>query len=152
LRKLAPDTPRRLARLVARCLQPKPRRRLASATALREGLERVVGAVAPGECRLEIAAWLWERGIFRAEEGGTVAVRPDEDSAPLRRPRRWAIGAAAATALATAAAAANWIGFEPEGSWDIEALFGAGLPRITPVADSADSEPGEARGPVEAPE
>ena len=53
------------------------------------------------------------------------------------------------TALAAAVAAANWIGFEPEASWDIEALFGAGFPRIAPVADSPDSDPDEVLRPVE---
>jgi serine/threonine protein kinase len=148
LRRLAPDTPRRMARLVVRCLQPKPRRRIASATALREGIERVVGEVAPGECRLEIAAWLWERGIFRAEEGGTVAVRPEQEPALRRRPRRWAI-AAAVGALVAAAAVANWIGFESQPSWDIEALVRAGLPRITAAADAPDADREEAPRPVD---
>lgn len=97
LRKLAPATPRALARLVARCLRPKPGRRPSSATALREDLERIVGAVPPGACRIEIAAWLWQRGVFRPSEDGTVAVaRP----APVRRWRRRGLGWAAAAAVA----------------------------------------------------
>jgi Protein kinase domain len=74
LRKLAPQTPRVLARLVKRCLRARPGRRQPSATALREGLERCVGGVSPGTCRAEIAAWVWAQGVFRPGEDGTVAV------------------------------------------------------------------------------
>ncbi|MDH3521419.1 MAG: serine/threonine protein kinase [Myxococcales bacterium] len=98
LRKLAPKTPRALARLVARCLRSKPARRPPSATVLREALERISGNVPPGACRIEIAAWLWSRGVFRPGDDGTVAVlRPQPIRRPWRR-RAWA-AAAAATGL-----------------------------------------------------
>jgi serine/threonine-protein kinase len=97
VRKLAPATPYALARLVAKCLKPKPGRRPGSATALREDLERIVGAVPPGACRIEIAAWIWQQGVFRPGEDGTVAVaRP----LPARRARRKGLGWAAAAAVA----------------------------------------------------
>jgi serine/threonine-protein kinase len=96
LRRLAPETPRALARLVAKCLRSKPGKRPPSATALRERLERVVGAAPPGACRAEIAAWMWERGVFEPGEDGTVAVpRP----APRRRAWRGRLRWAAAVAV-----------------------------------------------------
>jgi serine/threonine-protein kinase len=95
LRRLAPETPRALARLVTKCLRPKPGKRPPSATALRESLERVVGAAPPGACRAEIAAWMWERGVFEPGEDGTVAVlRPAPRRRPWRSRLRWAAAAA----------------------------------------------------------
>jgi serine/threonine protein kinase len=105
LRRLAPETPRALARLVTRCLRSKPGKRPASAAALREGLERVAGATPPGACRAEIAAWLWERGVFQPREDGTVAVlRPIPRRPFWRGSLRWAAavvicGLCAASAL-----------------------------------------------------
>jgi serine/threonine-protein kinase len=96
LRRLAPDTPRALARLVTKCLRSKPGKRPLSSTALRESLERVVGSNPPGACRAEIAAWMWERGVFQPGEDGTVAApRP----APRRRLRRGRLRWAAAVAI-----------------------------------------------------
>ena len=96
LRRLAPETPRALARLVNKCLRSKPGKRPLSATSLRESLERVVGSNPPGACRAEIAAWMWERGVFQPGEDGTVAVpRP----APRRRLRRGRLRWAAAVAI-----------------------------------------------------
>jgi serine/threonine protein kinase len=104
VRKRAPRTPRALARLVQRCLRPKPRRRPASAAELRRALERQLGNPAPAECRARIAAWLWERGIFDEDEDDATR------AAPVRRPPRgvrpgvrWAIAAAVAAFLAIAA-------------------------------------------------
>jgi tRNA A-37 threonylcarbamoyl transferase component Bud32 len=82
-RKLVPGTPHALSRLIARCLPPRPKRRLQSATALRHALERAVGRMTPAECRDEIAAWLWERGVFVAEGDETGVSRPAR-----RNPRR----------------------------------------------------------------
>ena len=96
LRRLAPETPRALARLVNKCLRSKPGKRPLSATSLRESLERVVGSATPGACRAEIAAWMWERGVFQPGEDGTVAVpRP----APQRRLWRGRLRWAAAVAI-----------------------------------------------------
>ena len=88
-RKLAPETPRALARLIRACLRPKARKRLQSATALRGALERLVGNPSPAECRAEIAAWLWERKVFQPDENETEFVRQapakTRRGGPLRR-------------------------------------------------------------------
>ena len=119
LRRLAPETPRALIRLVNKCLRPKPAKRPPSATALRESLERVVGAAPPGACRAEIAAWMWERGVFEPGEDGTVAVpRP----APRRRPWRGRLGWAAAVAICGLCAA-----------WAVLAGFPAPPPWLSPT-------------------
>jgi alkylation response protein AidB-like acyl-CoA dehydrogenase len=103
-RKAGAETPRYLDRLIRACLRPKPRKRLQSARALRRSLERHLGAPAPADCRREVAAWLWERGVFDPSEDETMLVpRPDEKAGakPRARRRRWAV--AAALLLATAA-------------------------------------------------
>jgi serine/threonine-protein kinase len=99
-RKLAPETPRALERLIRACLRPKAKRRLQSATMLRGALERLLGHPSPAECRAEIAAWLWERKVFQTDENETVfAVRP-----PVAKRRsgalRWAAALAACAAVA----------------------------------------------------
>jgi len=105
LRSLSPATPRWLARLVQSCLRPKPRRRPASATALRCALEQRLGTSSPADARREIAAWLWQRGVFGEDDEATEA-RPLASRAGRRlRPR---LLAAAAASLALAAAAWAW--------------------------------------------
>ena len=105
-RRLAPKTPRSLARLVTRCLRPRLKKRTASAAELRRALERQLDGPAPAETRAEIAAWLWERGAFPEEDDGATRALP---SPPPRRRRRlvtalrWA--AAAVVALAALAGA-----------------------------------------------
>jgi serine/threonine-protein kinase len=71
LRKLAPKTPRALARLVERCLQAKPKRRFAATSELRRALERQLGQPSAADCREEISAWLWEKKVFKAAKGET---------------------------------------------------------------------------------
>jgi serine/threonine-protein kinase len=116
LRGLAPETPMALARLVTQCLRSKPGKRPSSATALRESLERVVGAAPPGACRAEIAAWMWERGIFRPGEDGTVGLgRPAPRRGPWRGGLRWAVAVvicglcAASAALVGRSAPPQWL-------------------------------------------
>jgi serine/threonine-protein kinase len=95
LRKLAPETPRALARAVHRCLRAKPKRRFASTAELRHALEHQLGQPSPADCREAIAAWLWERKVFKAGKSQTArAPRADR----IRRPwwRRPAIAALAA--------------------------------------------------------
>jgi serine/threonine-protein kinase len=70
-RKLAPETPRALERLIRACLRPKAKKRLQSATALRGALERLLGHPSPAECRAQIAAWMWERKVFQPNENET---------------------------------------------------------------------------------
>ncbi len=88
VRKLAPKTPRRLARVVARCLRAKPKRRFASTAELRRALERQLGQPSPADCRREIAAWLWDREVFKAEKGETsrsTRARANRRTAWMRR-------------------------------------------------------------------
>ena len=105
LRRLAPRTPRALARLVERCLQPKPKRRFASTAELRRALEHQLGQPSAADCRAEIAAWLWEQKVFKPAKGETK--RSPRASPP--RSAGWArrvavpvlaAGLAAASALA----------------------------------------------------
>jgi serine/threonine protein kinase len=103
-RKRAPATPRALARLLRDCLRPRARKRIASATALRRALERHLGAPSPADCRSEIAAFLWERKIFRASSGKTALVkRPRKAPRRSRGGWRWAIAAASCAAAGAAA-------------------------------------------------
>ncbi|MHC4505466.1 MAG: protein kinase, partial [Planctomycetota bacterium] len=97
VRKLAPATPRSLARLVKSCLRERPRRRAASATEVRRRLEGMLGTPTPGACREQIAAWLREHGVLAEEDGHTTLLRPPEHAR-----RRW--GAARAIAAAVACA------------------------------------------------
>jgi serine/threonine-protein kinase len=110
VRRLAPETPRALARLVRLCLRPKAKKRLPSATALRCALERHLGTPSPVECRAEIGAWLWERKVFVPDEADATRMH-----APPPLPRRglrplvpWAVAAATAAAL-IGAATTNWV-------------------------------------------
>jgi len=97
-RRLTPAIPRSQAALIRRCLQARPKRRIQSASEIRRALERSLGRVTPAECRSEIAAWLWERGVFIAEGGETGVVRP-YSSQRRRRPGRTAAFAVASGAL-----------------------------------------------------
>jgi serine/threonine-protein kinase len=104
LRKLAPGTPGWMVRLVRSCLRAKPKRRPASATALRCELERCLGTSSPADARREIAAWLWAREVFGHSEDETLAKPRVERAARRRRaPLRWLAAAAACGALAAGA-------------------------------------------------
>ncbi|MDJ0850713.1 MAG: serine/threonine-protein kinase [Myxococcota bacterium] len=111
-RRLAPKTPRSLARIVTRCLHPRLKKRTASAADLRRTLERQLDSPAPVETRAEIAAWLWERGAFPEDDGSATRALP----APLPRRRRgrtllrWAAAAALAGAVL---AGASFVKREP---------------------------------------
>ena len=144
LRRVSPETPRALARLIAKCLKAKPHRRIESATALRESLERMADAASPGVCRVEIAAWLWGRGVFSPGEDGTVVV----SRLPRRRSRRsralrWVAAAALCGGLAAAAGSVGWVELGeqigPElrahGKRTFEALFPA------EASESEEAEP-----------
>ena len=111
VRGLAPRTPRALNRLVRNCLRPRVKRRIQSATALRCTLERLFGDPSPAECRAEIAAWLWERKVFQANENETEFVsHPVTRNAPRKRLRLLAgsAGAAAAAAIVAAVGAVHF--------------------------------------------
>lgn len=122
-RKLAPETPRALARLVRACLRAKPKRRIRSAKALRRTLERLLGVPAPADCRQEIADWLWEHKVFRPVQGKTARIAKQRPrarpwAAPLRRI------AATAVAFAALAAAAVATGLVDLSALEIPALLG----------------------------
>ena len=98
-RRLTPGIPRSQAALIRRCLHARPKRRIQSATEIRQALERSIGRVTPADCRSEIAAWLWERGVFVAEGNETGVIRPPEDRPAFRHPVRTAAFALASAAV-----------------------------------------------------
>jgi serine/threonine-protein kinase len=143
VRRLAPATPGALAGLVKRCLRAKPRRRPAHTADLRRALERQLGHPAPAESRAEIAAWLWERGVFAAaEDDGTRPVPAVLRRRGTRRPLRWA--AVLALALAAAAAATSHV--------QLEALAAPVLARLNEVAQGARAAPAPPEAPAAKPE
>jgi serine/threonine-protein kinase len=79
LRRVAPGTPRWLAKLVRGCLRAKPGRRPATASALRRALERGLRHEGPVESRRCIAGWLWERKVFEpnGDETAVAPLRPE---------------------------------------------------------------------------
>jgi serine/threonine-protein kinase len=101
VRKIAPGTPRILARLIRGCLRAKPARRISSIPALRQALERTLGRPSPLDCRNEIAQHLWAQGVFRVEEGKTAVKKtaPARARIASRRNRRWALSAATSVLL-----------------------------------------------------
>jgi serine/threonine-protein kinase len=106
VRKLAPNTPRALARLVERCLCAKPKRRFAATSELRRALERQLGQPSAEGCREQIAAWLWERKVFKAAKGET---RRTPRSRPKARSwARRAVMPVLAAGLAAAVALGWW--------------------------------------------
>jgi serine/threonine-protein kinase len=98
---------RRLRRLVRLCMQRDPGRRPSVDEALRL-LDQQLGQVAPAEARAELAAWLWEVGIFRprqevAPPASALAVaRKARRSIPISRRHAMAALGAAAAVLAVA--------------------------------------------------
>ena len=108
--RVAGTTPRSLRRLVRRCLQPRARKRMASALDLRFALERQLGSPTPTECRAEISAWLWAQQVFEAldqDDATRLATPVVRKTAKLRW--RWAVAAIAASGLFALSAATNWI-------------------------------------------
>ncbi|MBW2280039.1 MAG: serine/threonine protein kinase [Deltaproteobacteria bacterium] len=98
-RRAARETPRGLARIVRRCLRALPKQRFASTAQLRRALEHQLGRISPQDARDELAAWLWERGVFELRDGETVAA-PAASAAPRRGRMRWAVAAVAALVFA----------------------------------------------------
>jgi hypothetical protein len=93
LGKAAPSSPRYLRRLVRSCLRAKPRRRPGSVRKLRVELERRLGRPTTADARDEIAAWLWELGLFQVREGETLIARAGHAvPAGWRTKMRWVSG------------------------------------------------------------
>jgi hypothetical protein len=88
--------PRVLRRIVRRCLKPKASRRIASATAIREPLESLLGRPSDVELRRSLASWLWGRHVFEARTNETVVMlAPAAGSSSVRRRGlRWAMALA----------------------------------------------------------
>ncbi len=105
-RRARPGVPRWLDALVHRCLRPRPKRRPESAAAVRETLERRLGAPSPAACRAEIAAWLWEHKAFRGKPDETVFARRAGRRVHIRVRRLGWVAAAAATGLLAASVGA----------------------------------------------
>ncbi|MFQ5698014.1 MAG: serine/threonine-protein kinase [Myxococcota bacterium] len=126
VRRLAPGTPRALARLVRRCLQVRRRRRVQSATALRHALERILGTPTPRDCRATLGRWLEERGALGDDPRATVAL------APRRRVGRFGALRAVAAAIVAACLTTGAVAERPTGELDPpgsvpEAISGAAL-------------------------
>jgi serine/threonine protein kinase len=109
VRKLAPKTPRALARIVEKCLRAKPKRRFATTTELRRALERIAGSPPAADCREAIAAWLWEKKVFKAAKGETRRAPRARAARGGSWGRRLALPALAASLAA--AAAFGWVGW-----------------------------------------
>jgi len=100
-RALVPQVPRVLSQIIATCLRAKPKKRWASASALRSALERHLGAPTSLESQVEIAHWLRERELIESRQDDTVATAPaDIRHASPSAPRRWAAVLTAAVAIA----------------------------------------------------
>jgi serine/threonine-protein kinase len=103
VRKLAPRTPRALARIVERCLRAKPKRRFGATAELRRALERQLGQPSAADCREEIATWLWEKRVFKTAKGETKRTpraRAARSGGWLRRAAMPALAAGLAAAAA----------------------------------------------------
>jgi serine/threonine-protein kinase len=72
VRQAASGVPRTLARLVARCLRAKAKRRVSTAREVRATLEKRLGNPSPADCRATLACWLWDAGIFQPRKSETV--------------------------------------------------------------------------------
>jgi serine/threonine-protein kinase len=143
LRCAAPRTPRAVARLVHRCLRAKPRRRPGSAAELRAALERATGGAAPAECRREIAAWLWARGVFGARDAEKTAARAALAARPRMGPLRWAVAVTSGALLALGLAASGTVEVRRlplVGAW-LPAAPGAAPSRPAPAGPGAPSQP-----------
>jgi serine/threonine protein kinase len=115
-RALAPQVPRVLSQIIATCLRAKPKRRWASAGALRSALERHLGAPTSLESQAEIAHWLRERELIESSADDTVA----SATADIRRksasgPQRWAAALVAAAAVAVGVWLLDAVGRVPVG-------------------------------------
>jgi serine/threonine-protein kinase len=112
LRRVAPRASRRVARLVHRCLRPRPRRRMQTAAHLRRSLERALGAPAPSECRREIAAWLGLRKVFGASTADRTEALASPPAAARMGALRWAVAVASGLLLLFGLAAQGRIEIE----------------------------------------
>jgi hypothetical protein len=137
IRGLARGVPGGFARLIDRCLNAKPRKRPVSATDLREGLEAVFGAVPPGECRAEIASWMWGAGVFHVDDNATVALPQQSRTRKRRRgrvPTGWFAAAAAGLGLVVGAASLNLLALR---SVDVSETVSRGVDTLVTAREPA---------------
>ncbi len=111
-RSVAPRTPRPLARIIKRCLRAQPKHRWPSTAELRRKLERRLGRVSPQDARDELAAWLWQHGVFEPRADDTVVASAPQ---PRRRRRKPLAVAAAVAATALLGFSAHVVGWTPSG-------------------------------------
>jgi serine/threonine-protein kinase len=120
VRKLAPKTPRALARIVEKCLRAKPKSRFATTTQLRRSLERIAGSPPAADCREAIAAWLWEKKVFKAAKGETRRAPRARAARSGSWGRRLALPALAASLAA--AVALGWLGWNGDVGQEVKKL------------------------------
>lgn len=133
-RKRSPQTSRSLARVIRLCLRPKPKKRMASATALRRALEQCLGTPSPADCRGEIAAFLWDRKVFRKSSEKTLRVkRPGKRRRRSPGVARWLIAIGGAGAIAAAVAVGG-------GVVDLKRLTSSGF-GADPLVDPSNTGP-----------
>ncbi|MEM7412424.1 MAG: serine/threonine-protein kinase [Myxococcota bacterium] len=130
LRRARRGTPRALTRFVARCLQPKAKRRPAATADAVRALEQILGPTPPAAARAEIAAWIADAKLLP----GRGRTRRAETTAPEPRAglRRWIAAAAAVAGLATAVAMSTPIELRP--TWDLAWLGIGGAAEATTEA------------------
>ncbi len=116
-RRLRKDVPRRIARTVRGCLRTKPTRRPTSAAALRAQLESLGTHPDAVAARAELAAFLWERGVFVRREAETVVRLAPMLPEARRRPRRLRLVAASAACVAIALLTVGVITVAPAAGW-----------------------------------
>jgi serine/threonine-protein kinase len=96
--------PRKLASLVARCLDPDPDRRPRSADAVRRELRRLASHPDPHRCRNAIVDWLYAADVLRPAKDARPEERPEEVEVRSRRgpslPLAWGVAGAVAAAVA----------------------------------------------------
>jgi serine/threonine-protein kinase len=107
-RSVAPRTPRLLARIIKRCLRAHPKRRWPSTPELRRKLERRLGRVSPQDARNELAAWLWEHGVFEPRPDDTLVKSPQKPRRRRRKPLAVAAAVAATAFLGFSAHVVGW--------------------------------------------
>jgi serine/threonine-protein kinase len=109
LRKIAPDTPRFLRRLVRDCLRARPPRRISSISHARRLLERALGRPSPLDCRGEIAQHLWAQGAFSTADGRTTIQQgpPTRARIATRQYIHWGLFAAAGLLVVIAGVAGS---------------------------------------------
>jgi hypothetical protein len=144
VRRSAPRTPRRVARLVHRCLRARARRRPQTAADVRRALERALGNPAPSECRREIAAWLAGREVFSGSTDGTTEARPPLPRRAGMGPLRWAVAVGSGLLLALGLVGKGWVVVDPVPL--VGRLLAAATPEAAPEAAPTAATPEAAPG------